>query len=80
MSVVTDAAGKPVLLDHLVEGFIGNTKKKTTGRVYFVSPYGWVGLLSEDGRQWIFHEGKYLIRGEPRPPAQRKDIPERLLR
>lgn len=76
----TDAKGVVVQIDSLVEGLVGTGRKKSKGRVYFVSPFGWVALVSEGGRQHVFYPGRFLVRGEPRPPGQRKDIPEHLKR
>lgn len=80
MASTTDARGVPVHIDSLVEGLVGVVRKKGKGRVYYISPFGWVGAVSEDGHQHIFYPDRFLVRGEPRPSGQRKDIPEHLKR
>lgn len=76
----TDAKGVAVQVDSLVEGLVGNGRRKSKGRVYYISPFGWVALISEGGHQHIFYPDRFLVRGEPRPTSQRKDIPEHLQR
>lgn len=77
---LTDVKGTPIEVDSLVEGFTGMTEKKSKGRVYFISPFGWVAYLDELGRQHISYEKRFLVRDKPRPLAKRTDIPERLKR
>jgi hypothetical protein len=76
---MNDVKGTPVQVDSLVEGFVGFTDKAARGRVYFVSPFGWVAAIAS-GEQVIMHEARYLVREGPRPLSQRRDIPERLQR
>lgn len=77
----TDVKGKPVDIDTLVEGFIGTLKVAAKARVTWISPWGWiVGYDPEKGKQHVFYEGRFLVRGEPRPFSKRGDIPERLVR
>lgn len=76
----TDVKGKPVELDTLVQGFYGHTKRVASARVVAISPWGWiVGYDPEKGSQHVFSEGRYLVRGEPRPFGKRGDVPERLV-
>lgn len=76
---LTDPKGVEVKIDSLVQGFVGNTKRVASGRVFSISHYGWVAFYdAEHQKQWISYEGKYLVRENPRPPLQRKDIPEKL--
>jgi hypothetical protein len=71
---------QPVQQDSLVKGFIGVLKKAAKGRVYRISPWGWVAFLDDQGRQWISYPGRFMVVGPPRPPGQRKDIPDRFFR
>lgn len=85
MSGPVDLKGNPIEIDSLVEGFSGTLRNVRKGRVYAISPYGWVAAWSEDpdvlgGHQHIFYPGRFLVRDKPRPPAKRTDIPERLKR
>lgn len=81
---LTDPKGTPVQIDSYVQGFFSDTKKTGFGRVYAIQPQGHVAVWTDDEsilntRQTIMYEGKYLVRGAPRPLKQR-DIPERLQR
>ncbi len=80
MAQVTDAKGVPVQVDSLIEGLIGfHTDRKAIGRVFAVSPWGWVAFYDVDNQQQhVSYAGKFLVRGEPRPPKKRGDVPERL--
>lgn len=79
-----DPKGNEVQVDSLVEGFQGATRTVRVGRVYHVGP-SWVAIWCEDpgklgGHQAITYEGRFLVRGEPRPAAKRTDVPEALKR
>ena len=77
-----DAAGKPVKIDQLVEGFTGFTQHAVKARVVAISEWGWIVGYSPEwskGHQHVFYVGRFLIREEPRPPGKRGDIPERLV-
>ena len=80
-----DAAGKQVKIDQLVEGFTGFTQRAHKGRVTSISEWGWIvaydpdGIEHRGGKQHVFYPGRFLIREEPRPPGQRKDLPARLV-
>lgn len=70
-----------VLPDTLVQGFCGFTDRHATGRVFFVSPFGWVAFYDEEHKkQHITYAGRFLVRDEPRPEAQRKLVPDYLRR
>lgn len=65
-----------VPLDALVRGRAGSTERIVEGRVYRVSPFGWVALVGADQRQHIIYEPEVV--GDPRPVVARTDIPARL--
>ena len=62
-------------LDTLVRGRAGFTEKTVEGRVYRVSPHGWVAVLSTDQRQWVIHEPEVV--DAPRP-VNGRNVPSRL--
>lgn len=85
----TDSTATPaeerVQVDALVRGKHGTTDREGEGRVYHVSPWGWVSVWLPDpdilgGQQSIFYPGRFEVVGPPRPTAQRRDIPDRLKR
>ncbi len=65
-----------VHLDALVRGRAGFTDRTIEGRVYRVSPFGWVALLDAEGNQHIIYEPEVV--GEPRPVNGRTGIASRL--
>lgn len=70
-----------VRVDSLVWGFAGYSEKSAKGRVFFVSPHGWVAFYDEETlKQHISYPGRFLVKGEPRPEAQRRAIPDHLKR
>lgn len=79
--MATDAKGVEVRIDSEVEGLIGHyNDKKARGRVFSVSPWGWVAFIDEHGRQWISYAGRFLVRDAPRPDSKRADVPDHLRR
>lgn len=78
---MTKEAGNTVIveIDSLVWGFIGFTEKSAKGRVFHVSPWGWVAFYDEERKQQhISYAGRFLVKGEPRPESKRAAIPAHL--
>lgn len=67
-----------VRVDAQIRGPIGNTERVETMRVVFVSPFGWVAGINDNGRQRIMN-GDFEILEAPRPVKARTDIPARFL-
>lgn len=67
--------GSRIPTDALVRGRVGSLERIATGRVFSVSPYGYVAAMC-DGNQTILHDVEVLE--GPRPEKERRDIPAHL--
>lgn len=63
-------------IDSLVSGKAGTTERIVQGRVFRILATGSVGMIGDDGKQWLIYEPEVLA--EPRPLNARTDIPTRL--
>ncbi len=75
MSPETRSSGARI--DSLVRGSAGVTHRVVEGRVYSTPVFG-VAIVDADGRQWVLYDGRFEVVEDPRPIAQRRDIPDRL--
>jgi hypothetical protein len=78
-------AEQVVKVDSYVLGYSSGLDKAVYGRVFRISPHGWVAVWMDSpdvlgGHQTIMYPGRFVVKGEPRPERRRGDIPERLKR
>jgi len=79
------AVAQIVEVDSYVLGYRSVLDMAVYGRVFAISAHGWVAVWTDNPsrsgkHQTIMYPGRFVVKGPPRPPSKRTEIPEKLQR